>query len=274
MNEMADAPLPDAAAQAGAHVDLHVHTRFRDPAYYAEDVRHGPGDAVAAAKARELGGVAITGHDTFKGLEEAVKAGVEHGVPVITGVEISTGSIQRRGKGIAPSFGHVVGLFPTDVALDFERRGVRPPRLRSPQRVVDWIAKHGGVSIAAHAKPEGGIISLSYRQLRKLRGLHAIETHNKHGENAELMALARERGIASVGGSDSHHPDSIGTVRTLVLGVCNTAGDVLEAIKSGRVLGVADGSIPPELHGSHSLGEHLRGRLAKARSRITSRHQH
>jgi len=270
MSEIIDTPLPEADAQAGTQIDLHVHTRYRDRAYASEDVHHGPRESIAAARARGLGGLAITGHDTFEGLQEAVNAGQEHGVLVVTGAEISTFSMQRG----RPSFGHIVGLFPTDVALDFERRGQRPPRLRSPQRIVDWISEHGGVASAAHAKPEGGVISLSYKQVRKLRGLHAIETHNKNGENPELAEIARQRGIASVGGSDSHHPDSVGTVRTLVLGVCNTADDVLEAIKSGRVLGIADSSIPPELHGSRTLREHLHGRLARVGSKITARRQH
>jgi len=269
MNEMVDT-LPPNGAQPGTHVDLHVHTRFRDRAYYAEDVQHGPREAVAAAKARGLGGLAITGHDTFKGLQEAVEAGEEHGVLVVTGAEISTLSMQRG----RPSFGHIVGLFPTEVALDMERKGQRPPRLRSPQHVVDWISRHGGVASAAHAKPDGGIISLSYKQLRKLRGLHAIETHGRGGENAELVELARQRGIASVGGSDSHHPDAVGTVKTLILGVCNTAEDILDAIKSGKVLGVADASAPPEHHGSHTLGEHLRGRLGRVRDTFTGKRQH
>ncbi|MFD1126865.1 PHP domain-containing protein [Paenibacillus provencensis] len=76
--------------------DLHTHT-------LASDGMQSPTDNVRLASARGLAAVAITDHDTVSGVEEAVRAGVQYGIQVIPGVEIST---RAGGKDI-----HVLGYF-------------------------------------------------------------------------------------------------------------------------------------------------------------------
>ena len=84
-------------------VDLHAHTD-------ASDGVHAPAKVVRMAKDAVLAAVAITDHDTFAGIPEALAAGVELGVEVIPGVELSA----YEGKAAV----HVVGLFinPADPA--------------------------------------------------------------------------------------------------------------------------------------------------------------
>lgn len=63
-------------------VDLHSHTHFSDGTLSPEDL-------VKNAKELGLAALAITDHDTTKGIPQGLQAGQELGVEVIPGVEIS-----------------------------------------------------------------------------------------------------------------------------------------------------------------------------------------
>lgn len=64
-------------------IDLHVHT-------LASDGSDTPADVVRMAAELGLRAVAVTDHDTFAGLPEAIEAGARYGVDVVPGVELST----------------------------------------------------------------------------------------------------------------------------------------------------------------------------------------
>lgn len=64
-------------------IDLHTHSRVSD----GTDT---PAELVAAAAAAGLDVVALTDHDTFDGLREALAAGERLGMQVFPGIEIST----------------------------------------------------------------------------------------------------------------------------------------------------------------------------------------
>lgn len=64
-------------------VDLHVHT-------LASDGAERPAEVVRLAAEQGLRAVAVTDHDTFGGLAEALEAGVRYGIEVVPGVELST----------------------------------------------------------------------------------------------------------------------------------------------------------------------------------------
>ncbi|HET9650408.1 MAG TPA: PHP domain-containing protein, partial [Microlunatus sp.] len=64
-------------------IDLHTHSAVSD----GTDT---PAELVAKAAAAGLDVVALTDHDTYAGLDEAVEAGTQHGVEVLRGVELST----------------------------------------------------------------------------------------------------------------------------------------------------------------------------------------
>lgn len=63
-------------------IDLHTHSAVSDGT-------DSPAELVAAAKRAGLDVLALTDHDTFDGLEEAAAAGVERGVQVVRGLELS-----------------------------------------------------------------------------------------------------------------------------------------------------------------------------------------
>ncbi len=64
-------------------VDLQVHTTASDGALV-------PARVVEAARDAQLVAIAITDHDTVDGLDAATAAGVEYGVRIVPGVELST----------------------------------------------------------------------------------------------------------------------------------------------------------------------------------------
>ncbi|BCJ87804.1 PHP domain-containing protein [Effusibacillus dendaii] len=70
--------------------DLHMHTTASDGVY-------APKDLVRKAKETGLKTIAITDHDTLAGVEEAQQAGMELGLQVLPGVEIST---KYKGKNV------------------------------------------------------------------------------------------------------------------------------------------------------------------------------
>src|SRR3989344_4123454 len=55
----------------------------------ASDGKFSPRECVKMAKENGVESIAITDHDTVGGIEEALKAGRELGVEVITGIELS-----------------------------------------------------------------------------------------------------------------------------------------------------------------------------------------
>lgn len=64
-------------------IDLHVHT-------LASDGSDAPAEVVRKAAALGLRAIAVTDHDTFAGLPEAIEAGRRYGIEVVPGVELST----------------------------------------------------------------------------------------------------------------------------------------------------------------------------------------
>ncbi|MCB0872879.1 MAG: PHP domain-containing protein [Actinobacteria bacterium] len=78
-------------------VDLHCHST-------ASDGTLPPASVVALAVEHGVTTLALTDHDTIDGVAEAVHAGADHGVRVIPGVEISTGTPFGRTM-------HLIALF-------------------------------------------------------------------------------------------------------------------------------------------------------------------
>jgi len=101
-------------------IDLHTHSRISDGT-------DSPAELVAKAREAKLDVVALTDHDTFDGLDEAVREGERLGVEVVRGMELSCA---RRGSSV-----HLLayGVDPGHPALAEEMvrvRGGRTDRLR------------------------------------------------------------------------------------------------------------------------------------------------
>jgi len=111
-------------------IDLHTHSRVPDGT-------DAPGELVARAAAAGLDVVALTDHDTFDGLDEAVAAGERHGVRVIRGIEVSTA---RAGRSV-----HLLayGVDEEDAALTAELTKIREGRSGRLTPVLTKLAALG-----------------------------------------------------------------------------------------------------------------------------------
>ena len=116
-------------AGATAFVDLHMHST-------ASDGSRSPAQVVHAAKRASLAAIALTDHDTVAGLAEARAVGVELGVRVVNGVELSAveGDTET----------HLLGLHLADTAvLERGLAELRDMRGRRAARIVALLQAQG-----------------------------------------------------------------------------------------------------------------------------------
>jgi len=94
-------------------IDLHAHTTVSDGTLT-------PTELVRLAKESGLDAIAITDHDTFQGVPEAMEAGRKYGIEVIPGAELSLESPEGAG------WIHVVALW-------------LPEQADELQKAFDWV---------------------------------------------------------------------------------------------------------------------------------------
>lgn len=126
-----------------AYIDLHTHST-------ASDGTFPPREVVRLAKERRLKALALTDHDTIAGLPEAVTAGQELGIEVISGVEISAKHLQGSM--------HILGYF-----LDYEN-----DRLAQRLAVLQQARKDRNPRIIAKLNQLG--IPLTMEQVERISG--------------------------------------------------------------------------------------------------------
>ncbi len=119
----------DAPPVLAGFVDLHMHST-------ASDGSRAPAEVVRAAKAAGLVAIALTDHDSVAGLAEAQAAGLELGVRIVNGVELSAV------EGDAET--HLLGLHLRDVlVIERELGELRDMRERRGQQIVDKLVALG-----------------------------------------------------------------------------------------------------------------------------------
>ncbi len=124
-------------------VDLHSHTYYSDGAY-------SPVELVEKASKAGIKTLAVTDHDSVNGVKEAVEAGMDLGVQVIAGVELST-DIDEKDV-------HLLGLFinVNDEELLKYLSFFRDERLYRAKRIVKKLNGLGHTisidDVLAHAK--------------------------------------------------------------------------------------------------------------------------
>jgi len=122
----ATAPTGDGAV---AFVDLHSHST-------ASDGSRAPRDVILEAKRVGLSAIALTDHDTLEGVAEALAAGAELGVRVITGVELS--AVEDDAET------HILGLHLSDTrALEARLVALRDMRRSRAERIVGRLNELG-----------------------------------------------------------------------------------------------------------------------------------
>jgi len=185
--------------------DLHTHSRFFhfDPSTGAAYDPIGTRLALAIGKRRGLDGIAVTNHDYFRP-ETLVSPAC------IPGIEIST------------TKGHLLVVGP-DPPMQTERGSL------SPNAAVDLAHEHGCAAIIAHP--------FRNSLLRESNApFDAVEINGKHPEyRRRIEALAEDRGLPIVGGSDAHFPFEVGRVSTRLDIDRFTPKAVVDAIQAGNV---------------------------------------
>ncbi|MGH2579507.1 MAG: PHP domain-containing protein [Actinomycetota bacterium] len=113
-----------------AGIDLHTHTNRSDGTF-------APSELVKLASERGLEVVAITDHDTTDGLEDAAEAGLELGVEVVPGVELSA---EHQGTSV-----HVLCYWmdPANQALQAELVRLRSERFLRGEAMVEKLRSLG-----------------------------------------------------------------------------------------------------------------------------------
>ncbi|KKQ41118.1 MAG: PHP domain protein [Candidatus Magasanikbacteria bacterium GW2011_GWA2_37_8] len=118
--------------------DLHGHTTSMEWWRGFDIVNMSPEQMVTEAKKTGLDGVAITDHNTIRGLDRALNAAAKEGIIVVPGAEITAH------YGI--NFPHILTL-----GLDPEIIKNDPlPHLKDPETVIKWVHDHGGIAVATH----------------------------------------------------------------------------------------------------------------------------
>lgn len=112
------------------NVDLHIHTIFSDGILTVREV-------LDAAHAKGLKAISITDHDCTDAYPLAVEIGLEMGIEVISGVELSS---EIDGTDI-----HILGYFvdPGNPALSKKLAEMKEARFIRAQKIVDNLNKQG-----------------------------------------------------------------------------------------------------------------------------------
>ena len=88
-------------------VDLHVHSTCSDGTYT-------PSELVAYGLEKNLVAMALTDHDTIKGIDEALLAAKDKPIEIVPGIEYST---NYENKDV-----HIVGLFINYKSKDYNKQ--------------------------------------------------------------------------------------------------------------------------------------------------------
>ena len=197
-------------------LDLHVHTK-----YSSKDCSCSVVEAVKAAKAAGLKGIAITDHDSICGHAEAAKLSIKEFL-VIPSIEVSSRD------------GHILGLGISELI----------PRNLPAAKTVDLIRRQGGIAIAAH--PFG--LARKIGSVYKAR-FDAIEVFNSRAyfvSNGLARRFAERNRLPMTAGSDAHHPDEIGLAGVAMN--CELKMEtVLKTITEGKT-SIFGRSLPPTIY--------------------------
>ncbi len=197
--------------------DPHAHT-------LASDGLVAPRQLVAAAAAAGLSAVAVTDHDCMNGVAEAIEAGLELGVDVVPGEEITTAG---------PSKVHVLGLFLSG-----------PVRMGMPVAdTIQAVHDQGGLAVLAHPFMPTYFASITPAALRRLLVHHrvdgielrhtAVTTSARVRQLDAFYRLHRDRLGAAIGSSDSHF-GAHDLARTVTVFPGRGAAELRAAIEAGR----------------------------------------
>ncbi len=111
-------------------IDLHIHSNHSDGTFSPQEI-------VSLAAKKGLSAISITDHDTVSGVGEAVSAGLESGVEVVPGIEMSVA--YKRGPL------HILGYFidHNDSGFLASLQVLQEARIKRNREIVRKLAQNG-----------------------------------------------------------------------------------------------------------------------------------
>ncbi len=201
-------------------VDLHCHTTR------SQDSRLEPEEAIRVARDRGVDAICFTEHDYLWPVDEVRRLSGELGLPVLTGVEVST------------EVGHVLAYGLPSFSLE----------LRSFPLLVKYARVHRAALVLAHpfrrhfrfevpAVPSVSDVAdgLRHRGLSDVTALESANGATRPVENDLASRVAQRLGLPTTAGSDAHAADRLGRWATDVDGDVRDESDLVAAITEGRV---------------------------------------
>lgn len=189
-------------------IDTHVHENK-----YSFDSFIDFKESIELAKLIGLDGMCITNHDNNYLRNEIGDSAKINGVLVIVGAEILTHE------------GDILVFGVKDI----------PEHKMYAEELLSLVKKHNGAAIAAHPfrNNNRGIGNNMRRLSPLLSGVESFNGSTYSYHNLQSYALSTELNIPSVGASDAHVMEKLGTYATKFYSNIRDHKDFIEALKSG-----------------------------------------
>ena len=234
-----------------------------------------PGAIARAAVERGLDGVVVCDHNAADNVAAVVRAfGAAHGV-AIPGMEItseeevhvvamlpdpaSAGALHARvaaalpGQNVPDVLGWQVIANEREEVLGFNPSRLAGATTWSLERTIDEVHRVGGLAVAAHVDRErfGLVGQLGF--VPPGLPLDAVEVSAATPYRAGCERYGRPLGLATVTGSDAHHPKDIGRSVTFVRMEDITTPELLQAFRGQGGRSVLGGGRPMDELALHIL---------------------
>lgn len=200
-------------------MDLHVHSR------HSFDAKGSVLELAMTAQRAGLWGFALTDHDTRDGWAEVAEAQAKTGMLIIPSIEVST------------AHGHVLALGAEGPV----------PKGKGFLETLEAIEAVGGVPVPSHPlRMRAGVGPTRLRRAAEAGRIGCVEARNARDRQIvqdNTARLAQDLDLATIGGTDAHWINDIGTAWTAFEEPHERVEDVLEALCHGRCHG-GGGTLP------------------------------
>jgi predicted metal-dependent phosphoesterase TrpH len=194
--------------------DMHMHSTVSDG-------KPSPAEIVVEALSKGLDVISVTDHDSFEGSLRAARIAREEKLDlvVVIGAEIRT------------TAGDVL-VYCADKPL------ARIPR--DPGQLADYAHENNCLVVPAHPFDlrRKGIGDLVYSLSSKWDAIEVFNAASDPLSNSRAREAAEALGLPGLANSDAHVLEAIGSAYTIIEYDAESAEDVLEAIRKGRVIPV------------------------------------
>jgi len=177
-------------------MDMHLHSYYSPISYkrfFPIDALHSPERMLRAAKKKGFDGVALTDHDTMKGIKSAEIAAKKLSMTFIPGCEISTAD------------GHLLAYWLNKV----------PKPNMSVEETIDELRKQDAIIAAPHPYSIGYWLSLGKKAFSlKIDAIEVFNARSIPVYDLLNLSAAKKTKLPMIAGSDAHASWEIGGAYT------------------------------------------------------------